>query len=108
MDPIKLIKDFDRYLNIELPKVWGYDEKYKVSIDTEGNKTEILLTAKNDVSTISANWISGDRDENSSQDISNFEQRITEYLETNVKRIDQRSITFDYDYNVIIVKFKVL
>lgn len=104
MDPIKIIKDFEKYLNVEVPKFLGYDESYTVSIENHGTNIDILLSSSTGASTISGMWISPTNE--NEELLSQLETHFTEYLSVGVPGIIQASVTINYEPESININFK--
>jgi hypothetical protein len=105
MDTIQIVKDFDKYINETLNNYLDQNWKYYVELNQYNKDVEIILSDVTELSIISSYAL--DQTELSQNIISDFEAHVIEYLTANVPNIMKESISFTYEYDSVVIKFKL-
>lgn len=115
MNPVSLVKEFEKYMNVTLANFLGYDEKYHVDLDIDNKNIQITLST--DVSTISAYEINppiedepnvAEGIEGEENVLDKFEDQVRAFLIINVPGLRMNTILFYYDYDSIVIKFQIV
>jgi len=105
MNVVKIIHDFDFYLNTTLNNALGTSWNYAVELNRYENTVEIILTDSREGSIISAYAL--DQTPESEQIIRAIEKEFIGYLTRTIINIKRETIIISYEYDSVVINFKL-